>query len=58
MNDRDGCVAQDYTPPSGELKAAIESQWKTLDNFTAKFNASTAAVQVRAECPHTPVLLF
>lgn len=36
---------KDYTPPSGELKAAIESQWKTLDNFTSKFNASTAAVQ-------------
>lgn len=37
---------QEWQPPSGDLKALIEAQWKTLDNFTTTFSAQTAAVQV------------
>lgn len=44
-------VTQDFAPPSGELKAAIEAQWKSLDNFTTTFSAQTAAVQVGAVPP-------
>jgi len=38
---------QDAAPPSGELLAAIEAKWGSLDKFTATFSAKTAAVQVR-----------
>ncbi|CAD7695432.1 unnamed protein product [Ostreobium quekettii] len=39
------CPSKDWAPPSGELAAAVEAQWGSLDAFIAKFNASTAAVQ-------------
>lgn len=39
------CAPKDFEPPSGELKAAIEAKWKSLDNFTKTLSASTAAVQ-------------
>ncbi|GLC43179.1 hypothetical protein PLESTM_001439500 [Pleodorina starrii] len=49
--------AKDFAPPSGELKAQIEAQWKSLDNFIATFSAQTAAVQVRPPSP-TPATTF
>ncbi|PNW74352.1 hypothetical protein CHLRE_13g605150v5 [Chlamydomonas reinhardtii] len=39
------CPHKEWQPPSGDLKALIEAQWKTLDNFTTTFSAQTAAVQ-------------
>nr|QBY35578.1 manganese superoxide dismutase 2 [Dunaliella salina] len=39
------CPPKDYEPPSGELKQLIEARWKSLDNFTAAFNAAAAGVQ-------------
>lgn len=32
-------------PPSGELAAAIQAQWNSLDNFINIFNAMTAPIQ-------------
>lgn len=39
------CPPKEYQLPSGELLAAIEAKWKTLDNFQTTFSATTAAVQ-------------
>ncbi|WIA32351.1 hypothetical protein OEZ86_003186 [Tetradesmus obliquus] len=39
------CPEKDAAPPSGELLAAIEAKWGSLDKFTATFSAKTAAVQ-------------
>lgn len=36
---------QDFEPPSGELAAAINAQFGSLDQLIAKFNPMTAAVQ-------------
>lgn len=36
---------KDYQPPSGELLKLIESRWKSVDAFTAAFNAQAAGVQ-------------
>ena len=39
-------AAQDFEPPSGKIKEGIEQEWGSLDDFIAKFNPTTAAVQV------------
>lgn len=39
-------LMQEFEPPSGELKAAIEAKWKSMDNFVTTFNTQAAAVQV------------
>ncbi|GMH33452.1 hypothetical protein BSKO_01286 [Bryopsis sp. KO-2023] len=39
------CPAKDFELPSGELAAAINDQFGSLDNLIAKFNPTTAAVQ-------------
>jgi Fe-Mn family superoxide dismutase len=36
---------QEYEPPSGQLAAALDAQFGSLDSFVSKFNAATAAVQ-------------
>lgn len=38
--------SQDFEPPSGIIKEGIEQEWGSLDDFIAKFNPTTAAVQV------------
>ena len=38
--------SQDFEPPSGKIKEGIEQEWGSLDDFIAKFNPTTAAVQV------------
>ena len=39
------CPMKDYTPPEGELLAAIEAEFGSLDQFQAKFSATAAGVQ-------------
>jgi len=39
-------ASQDFEPPSGKIKEGIEQEWGSLDDFIAKFNPTTAAVQV------------
>lgn len=36
---------KNYEPPTGSLASAIERDFGSLDAFTSKFSASTAAVQ-------------
>ena len=37
---------QEFEPPSGELKTAIEKQFGDLDGLKSKFNPIAAAIQV------------
>ena len=39
------CPVKDYEPPSGRLLADLEKEFGSLDAFTSKFSAQTAAVQ-------------
>eukprot|EP00798_Chlamydomonas_sp_ICE-L_P006807 gene6807-30779_t len=39
------CPPKDFKPPSGDLLAAIEAKWKSLENFQSTFSAQTAGVQ-------------
>ena len=39
------CAPKDFTPPSGDLDAAIKSDFGSLDAMVAKFNGAAAAVQ-------------
>ena len=42
---------QDFEPPSGDLKSAIERDFGSVDDLSKKFNAKAATVQVRhADC--------
>ena len=38
---------QEYEPPSGELKKALDSQFGGLEAFKGKFNPTAAALQVQ-----------
>ena len=44
---------QDFEPPSGKIKDGIEQEWGSLDDFIAKFNPTTAAVQVCFSSSHS-----
>ncbi len=37
---------QDYAPPSGDVSAALEKQFGSLDQFVEKFNGAAAGIQV------------
>jgi hypothetical protein len=38
-------MPQEFEPPSGKVKEAIDEEFGSLDDFIAKFNPTTAAVQ-------------
>ena len=38
-------MLQEFEPPSGKVKEAIDGEFGSLDDFIAKFNPTTAAVQ-------------
>ena len=39
-------MLQDYEPPSGEIKSAIEKDFGSVGELSKKFNAKAATVQV------------
>ena len=40
------CYTQEYEPPSGELKEAIDRHFGGLEGLKSKFNPAAAAIQV------------
>ena len=44
------CLPQEFEPPSGKIKEAIDHEFGSLDDFIAKFNPTTAAVQASHLC--------
>lgn len=40
------CTLQDFEPPSGDLKSAIEKDFGSVEDLSKKFNAKAATVQV------------
>lgn len=47
---------KDCAPPSGELKAAIEAKWKSVDAFQSAMSTASAGVMV-STLPHGYYLL-
>ena len=43
---------QDYEPPSGDVSAALEKQFGSVDQFIEKFNGAAAGIQVQSDLPY------
>lgn len=51
--NQDPDAMQDYEPPSGDLSAALEKQFGSLDQMIEKFNPAAAGIQVKASVVNT-----
>ena len=45
---------QDFEPPSGDIKGAIEKDFGSVEELSKKFNAKAATVQVHSDYHGNP----
>lgn len=48
---------QDFEPPSGDIKSAIEKDFGSVEDLSKKFNAKAATVQVQLLTIHWQLFL-